>query len=68
MHLFKLLFSFFGLKTRHAVHALHALRIRPCVKLISRAQCRDHVTPSYLKLQILKLNHLYFYEVAELMH
>ena len=38
------------------------------VKLISGAQWRDHVTPSYLKLQILKLNDLYLYEVAKLMH
>ena len=28
----------------------------------------DHVTPSDLKLQILKLNDLYLYEVAKLMH
>ena len=38
------------------------------VKLISGAQWRDHVTPIYLKLQILKLNDLYLYEVAKLMH
>ena len=38
------------------------------VKLISGAQWRDHVTPTYLKLQILKLNDLYLYEVAKLMH
>ena len=38
------------------------------VKLISGAQWRDHVTFSYLKLQILKLNDLYLYEVAKLMH
>ena len=38
------------------------------VKLISGAQWRDHVTPSYLKLQILKLNDLYLYEVAKLTH
>ena len=38
------------------------------VKLISGPQWRDHVTPSYLKLQILKLNDLYLYEVAKLMH
>ena len=38
------------------------------VKLISGAQWRDHVTPSYLKLQILKLNGLYLYEVAKLMY
>ena len=29
------------------------------VRLISEAQWRNHVTPSYLKLQILKLNDLY---------
>ena len=37
------------------------------VTLISGAQWHDHVTPSYLKLQILKLNDLYSYEVAKLM-
>ena len=37
------------------------------VKLISGAQWHDHVTPSYLKLQIRKLNDLYLYEVAKLM-
>ena len=29
------------------------------VKLISGAQWHDHITPSYLKLQIFKLNDLY---------
>ena len=38
------------------------------VKLISVAQWHDHVTPSYLNVQILKLNDLYSYEVAKLMH
>ena len=38
------------------------------VKLISGSQWHNHVTPSYLKLQILKLNDLYSYEVAKLMH
>ena len=36
------------------------------VKLISGTQWRDHVL--HLKLQLLKLNDLYFYEVAKLMH
>jgi len=38
------------------------------VRLLTGTLWRDHITPCYLKMIVLKLNELYMYDVAKLMH
>ena len=60
----------YGITVRGNAFEKHLKRLdtlqNKAVKLISGAQWRDHVTPSYLKLLI--RYDLYLYEVGKLMH
>ena len=57
---------YFSLLTQYMFYLI--LVQNKAVKIVASGQRQDHVTPSYHRLQILKLKDLYVYEVAKLLH